>query len=281
MRPDGSDHSQLDMRRFATELIRAVKDGEAGVNRAKASTPWGSTKTLTTDGTSAIPPSDQTQMLLQVTSPDGVPRAWIVNMAGDINQNSTHPLFTYPFAKFTITWGSAGALESTEVDGFSDQFLMVFGNQITVSCSLDLFNARNSLLFNIAGQSLEFPKNMVLKASLADSEGARTAAKRTFFVPPVGSPGPDTLLPIPYAATGVILRTGLPAVWLDPVTGSQLSFEVNGSLTQELYTAANVSAAHGRGEYLSIPSMADTIRIRQPTTGPPAGPAFCEFLMEP
>lgn len=271
------------MRRFAAELLRAVQDGEAGAQRAKLATPWGSTKTLVTDGggVNVPPPGDQEQMLLQVTSPDGIPRPWIISMAGAIQQNGQTPLLTYPFAKFKVQFGSAGAFDTTEIDGMSDQFLMVFGNQITVSCSLDLFNAQLAALFSPLGLHLEFPKNMVLQASAAYSEGAQTKARRTFIVPPVGFPGPDTLLPIPYAATGVILRSFDFAQWLDPVTGARLLFETNGNIVQDEYNAADTRNAHDRGEYLSVPSMSDTIRIVQPTTGPPSSLAFCEFLMQP
>jgi hypothetical protein len=257
------------MQQYAREFGHALADGMSG-NKVRPGTLWGSTKALTSDGTATIPANNQLQTLLNVTSDDGVPKAWVINMSGRIQQPSASGV-QFPYAKFLVSWGSAGSLLSTEVDGFSDQFLMVFGNQVQVSCQLDVDQATRTIAIDPA---LEFPKAMVLSASLARSEGARVAAKRSFVcVPAAIAPG-FTEIVIPYAATGVILRTREPAA----LAGSSLQWRV-GTFTYDILTAGLLGAAHDRGEYIAVPSEADRVVLL-----PGAGtlhPMWLEFLLEP
>lgn len=270
------DEHTPDMRRFFASFQKALDDAKGA--DAPPNQVWGSTKVLVTDGTAALPSNDQNQVLFQVTAPNGIPQAWIVQMAGSIQQPSATPIKTFPFAKFIVQFGSAGALETVEVDGFSDQFLMVFGNQVTVSCALDFVNAQKNLTM-VPGDQYQFAKSMLMQASLSDSKGASTNAKRTFLL------DRTTILPqtvnIPYAATGLIIRSNDPA-WYHNPGGSQvvlLPF-LNTTNAIDLYNPVALETAHNTGSYLTVPSLAD-VALVQPAAGPPTAPGFLEFDLRP
>jgi hypothetical protein len=264
---------------YIGEFGRALVDagGSPKAVRRDSVGPLGSTKILTTDGSSAIPPSEQTQTLVQLTSPDGIPRSWVVSMSGTVQQPSQNPTQYFPFAKFQVQWGSAGSLFQTEVDGYSDQFLMVFGNQVIVSAALDLANARTMIA---AIPSAQFPRSMALSASVARSDGAVVTACRSIVVPPSSST--PIIVSVPYAATGVIIRSPDSAWWstgAGPTFTWQVAPAAGFGATIDVWDPPIVVNGHSSGQYLKVPSLANALQVSPPVGA--VSPAFIEFLLEP
>ncbi len=262
----------MDVSILARDIVKELLEREREVGRTapgQGISPWGGQKYLLSEGLIALPvKGSQSQLVLQRTSAE--PRAWVVTMAGVIQEGPAPGTNAYPFAKFVVTWGSSGANYSTEVDGFSDQFLTVWGNQVTVSCEWD-FDAFNAF----SGGVIAFPARMLLRASIGPSDGAVTKAWRTF--PNITDAAPKAFaVNIPYGAIGVIVRQPTAV----PVAVTLGFFSQSGGVGVETYSAASVAAAHDSGGYLSVPSMADRMAVGMAAFAPPKF-VFAEFLVEP
>lgn len=261
------------IRNLAAELVRVGLQGPKG----QQVTPLGGTKYLVSEGTTALPAAGlQPQVIL--TADSTIPQAWIVTMAGLITTVAGGGAITYPFSKFVIEWGSSAAKFSTEVDGFSDQFLSVWGNQVTVSCQWDADNFTRSAVFN----SLAFPARMEMKASIARSEGAITKAFRTYVVPVPNAGAAQTLgVPVPYGAVGVIKRVNNVTAYASPTTYT-FGTQRGGGVQTGFYAAAQVNAQSQIGQYLSVPSVADLLVISAGPSGVGANShEYVEFLVQP
>lgn len=261
------------VRALATELVRVGMQNPKGQHV----TPLGGTKYLLSEGTTALPVlGPQPQQILVADSV--VPQAWIVTMAGLITAPAPAPAISYPFAKFVVEWGSSAAKFSTEVDGFSDQFLSVWGNQVSVSCQWDPDNFARSAVFN----SLAFPSRMELKASISRSEGAISKAFRTFVVPVPHAGAAQTLgVPIPYGAVGVIKRTNGIIKFASPTTYT-FGTQRGGGVQTGFYDAAQVNGQSSIGQYLAVPSVADLLVISAGPSGAVADShEYVEFLVQP
>lgn len=249
------DYSVL-ARGIVQELLARERELEATA-KGQGLSPLGGKKYLLSEGLSALPVKGrQPDFVLQKTVAE--PRAWLITMAGKIEAGAAAGGNCFPFAKFTVSWGASGANYETEVDGFSDQFLCVWGNQVTVKCEWD-FEQFARMVIGLPG--VAFPQRMMLQASIAPSEGAVTKAFRSFAFPTATPTGTlTTLLPVPYGAIGVIVRR--PGTFYGTACDLFFGTQQGGGLTTESYLAADVLAAHNRGEYLSVPSMSDVVTVQ-------------------
>lgn len=210
----------------------------------------GSSTVLVSSGVAGTPPSDlQTRALVEVTGPA---RSYIIGMRGVVQSPSVVPAQMYAAARFRVIWGIAGLAYTTTVDGFSDQFLTVYGEQVSVFAEWDEENIARmfSPTFPVPAA---LPSAMLLSAGISPSEGGVTQAKRTFLLRPSIAGAVDAV-PVPYAARGVSVRSNIPGEYAGGIAWVQQS---GASQVIDSYTGAEVLASHGRGEYLSVPSMTD------------------------
>lgn len=242
------------------------------IGRERSSSPRGGTYTLRSDGTAAVPSSSQRSTVAQLTATQ--PRGYVVSLRAIAEQGSSAGP-TFPWARWIVQFGQAGALSTVEVDGYSDQALAVFGNFVRVDFEWDLPAIARSLLW--AGVAPGLPRVLRGDAAISAAEGAVTTARRSIALNQ-NDPNPETV-PVPYSATGVILRSA-GAGWYAP--GASLlwapRFAAGGFVDN--YLPADVTAAHARGEYMNVPSTADEVIVGKPPA-PGAFPAFLEFLLEP
>jgi len=271
------DRDDVDIlsRSIVGELLERAAENQATAP-GQAISPLGGKKYLESEGLAAEPvDGSQKQPILQKDV--DVPRGWIITMSGKITQPSVAgaPVVgAWPFAKFNVEWGAAGASYETEVDGFSDQFLAVWGNHVNVSCEWDFANFARFNVFPTGA----FPARMEMNASISPSDGAITKAWRTFVLPVPAVGTQLATYPVPYGAVGVTIRQNT----ANPNAPCIFDFgTAHGGFNIEHYTAAEVQAAHDRGEYLSVPSMSDVLNV---TAGPaPASNThyYVEFLVQP
>jgi len=227
--------------------------------------PLGNSHVLTSAGDTALP-QNQDRVLVQFR---GAARQYVVSMRGRIEAPATPPVAsTFPFGLFTVTWGLDGTTFTTTVDGQSDQFLAVYGNEVTVTAGWDSenFAAGVAALPGI----LRFPQRVTLSASVAPSNSV-TEAFRSLIVPQ-----PVPRVPIPYAARAFILRSSSAADIAAVTTVGQL---LSTGTLLDVYPGASVAAAHDDGRYMAICSLADTLAVT--SAAPFVQPMIVEFLLSP
>jgi hypothetical protein len=241
----------------------------------------------------AIPPSsNQEKSLIEVNGPA---QEWIVSMRGEIQDPGPFVFFgpfVWPFTVFRVTWTLEGTSYTTFVDGYSDQYLTVFAQQIQVFGGWDTANFRLATSPPVDTPGFKFPKKILLQAAVSPGTGELPRAHRTFFIDADFSLAFD--VPIPYAASSFILRTprsagGVPGVFLPTLVGVFQAINSSGSPPSgfgfpiDAYSAASIQAAHDRGELMSVASMADRLRVvftAPPAAGDDVG-LFCEFQLQP
>jgi len=204
------------------------------------------------------------------------PRPWVVSTKGLIKQTSqVSPTTTYPFTVFRVQWQVQGVSYTTFVDGYSDQFLTVFAEEVLVFAEWDFENIDR---MTTGGSSvrpigaMNLPNVIELSASLSESEGGTTLAKRTLF-----ATTDNKLMTIPYAARDFRTRA--------PFTDGQGNIarffcEANtGGIILDEYSAVVVQASHDSGDNLQVPSMANQMQY---VLGVPVAQwVGIEFRLEP
>lgn len=197
--------------------------------------PKGKTLRLVGTGSTAFP-QNQDQSLLQHRSAEA--RQWTVHLYAEQLQGG----LGYPRARFLVRTATDGQTEEYEVDAFGDCNLSVWAQEITVSAGWD------------REFELGFPTSIVLFASLAEARSHGTA-RRTRLVD--GSVAGVKIVTIPRGSRGVMVRTASVAYGASIGALRYLS----NALPIDALTAAEVSAAHGRGEYLQIPTNANRVEL--------------------
>lgn len=185
---------------------------------------------------STVQPQNQDQVLLQHYSPQA--RQWTVHLYADQLQGG----LGYPRARFIVRTATDGQSEEFEVDAFGDCNLSVWSQQVTVEVGWD------------RQFELGFPGSILLYANLAEARSHGTA-RRTRLVD--GSVVGVHVVTIPRGSRGVMVRTAS-----TPYGASigALRYRSN-ALPIDALTAAEVSAAHGRGEYVQIPTNANEVEL--------------------
>lgn len=197
--------------------------------------PKGKTLRLTGTGTTAQP-QNQDQPLIQHFSAQA--RQWNVHLYADQLVGG----LGYPRAHFLVQTATDGQVETFEVDAFGDCNLSVWSQQVTVTTGWD------------TQFELGFPGSIMVYAALAEARSGGTA-RRTRLVD--GSVLGVKVVSIPRGSRGVMVRTAS-----TPYGASIGALRyLSNALPIDALTAAEVSAAHGRGEYLQIPTNANNVEL--------------------
>lgn len=254
-------------------VARLLEAQASGAQHAAGQSPKGGSGQLTSDGIAgSIPTTTQRQTICELRTDE--PRSYVVSMTSQI-QELAPPVFgagVWPWAKWVVSWGVSAALLETEVDGFSDQFLTVFGNWVRVDFMWDL----EAFVKAIPANLNTLPRKLRGSAGIARSEGAVTQAARSYLV--TAAPAAQ-VLPVPYAAVGATMRDPN-GTYVAPIGGTILEFRPAGAtILNERYDAGAVANAHQTGTFLSVPSMSDEAVVL-PAAGA-VGQAFLEYILRP
>lgn len=236
--------------------------------------PWGGSKELTSSGlVGAFPSSNQEQDICSLPK-QPVPSQWCVSTKGVVNTAPPAIGNIVALAVFRVVWQIGGQNFETLVDGNSDQYLSIFAESIQVKCAWD---AQNFAIW-AATANPQLPLSMGMSASIAQSDGALTVARRTVFLPIVPAAFPtQVLIEAPYAARSFnIIGTQPIGAYLQDVIA--VFGRVGAGTTLDLFDPVALQSAHDRGSPLPLASIADSLLFD--IVAAPLGGA-CEFLVQP
>lgn len=268
---------------LAQDLVQALREqvrSQYGANATSQSV-FGKSATLTSLGIDPLTnPTQRPQGNINLVSvaERGKPRQWVISMKGEIGEfgNVAAPVAVYPFTVFDVKWTIGGVSYQTQVDGYSDQFLSVYAEEVIVNATWDQLNFVRQHGLAV----LTTPRSITMAASCTPQEGGTTLAKRSIFIDNEVAPSASSV-PIPYAARSFIIRDATAAQQYLAATCRQLvSDDASFTCFVDIYTAADLLAAHSRGEALSVASTANFLVLNY-AVQPLADMGLVEFWLQP
>ncbi len=225
--------------------------------------PWGNALTLIGTGTTDLPQNAEQVLFEHENNP---PRQYVVNARGILQSAAEADL--YPLAVFLVQVATEGETVTYQLDTGGEMALAVWGYRVRVAARWDTENAE--VLSQLA-TAVTFPRGLVVSANLAVAASQGTA-RRTLFVPNAAPGAPS--LKVPRGSRGFMIRTPLVvSANVGDVVWSAGNVEIDST------PAAAVAAEHDRGQYIEVPSAADTVAVNILATNP--GLVAAEFQIRP
>lgn len=182
------------------------------------------------------------------------PRQFSIKLRGQIGLSPAPPVLLHclPMGVFTVETSVSSDTETFSVDAeANDSILTVFAERVRVTVNWDLENIMTPVPVAVG---FLMPQIAVFSASLSEARSFGTA-RRTRVVSNTAIA--TVPIAIPRGSRGIMIRTPAPA------TVGSITWSAGTTLTSTLdvIPAGAVVAAHDAGQYLPIPSWADTALI--------------------
>jgi len=199
-------------------------------------------------------------------------RQYAIKLRGVIEEQDPNPAHDgLPFGVFDIETAVSSDMQTYRIDAEANQSVFtVFAERVRVTANWDVENAGITATVGVPRIA---PKSL-FSASMAIASG-RTRARRSLVVKNQAVAGVP--IKIPNGARGLLVRTG--AAFAAHV--GSVTWQAGGPTATviDAVPAAAVLAAHDSGQYLSVPSWADTAVIQ--VVGATASLILAEFEIRP